>query len=268
MSTHKKMVCFDSQSCLKCFACVAACGIENRIRLQRDKNVDMFDTINETDTEYLNFLKVKQSESGKFPNVKYISTYNHCRHCEKPACTVVCPTNALKKEEEGMVTLNRDVCVGCEACVNVCPYNVPKFNDNTGKTYKCFMCTDRLNAGLKTACADACVSVAIFSGDADEVMAEAQKRAKNYTEKHGIEYFVYGDGSEDLPVGKLGYITIAPKQDREAYDLPVNPTNTTFFKARQAVKYGTAAVAGAMVVGIAGHVMHYKKNKANESKED
>ncbi len=260
MAVNKKMVCHDTQACIKCFACIVNCGLENRIRLQRDKNIDMVDTLNDTDIGYLNYLKIKTSESGEFPNAKKIIAFNHCRHCDKPFCAKVCPTNALVKQENGIVTLDRDVCVGCEMCVTVCPFHVPEYYPEAGKTYKCFMCTDRLEAGLKTACSEACPSVAIFSGDADEVMAEAQKRAKKYTEVTGIEYFVYGDGNENLPVGTLGYISVAPKQDREAYDLPADPSSG-YMAARQALRAGTAIIAGATAAGIIGHVANWNKNK-------
>ena len=65
-------------------------------------------------------------------------------------------------------------------------YDVPVFSKDNGKTYKCTMCHDRLTAELPTACSAACPSVAIFSGPADEVIAEAEKRAEHYSKVRGV----------------------------------------------------------------------------------
>lgn len=259
MADKQKMVCFDSQACIKCFSCVINCAVENRVRLQREQNISVEKTMNEA-LPYFNYLTVKTSEKGTFPEVTSIAALKHCNHCEIPHCAEICPTKALYKRPDGIVALDQSKCIGCQACKDACPYDIPQFSAETGRSYKCIMCYDRLQSGLPTACSSACPSVAMFSGDAEEVKAEATSRAKKYSETFGKEYIVYGANKVNSHVGSLHYITIAPAEHREEYLLPEDPVSKTSV-ARDVIK--VAAVAGAAVVAgaIGVHVRHWNKHK-------
>lgn len=61
-----------------------------------------------------------------------------CRHCEHPACVEACITGAMTKDPEtGIVTCNKDKCIGCMTCVAVCPYGCVKIGDYA---LKCDLC--------------------------------------------------------------------------------------------------------------------------------
>ena len=61
-------------------------------------------------------LKVKDKATGKVTSLPLM-----CQHCEEPPCVDVCPTNASMKREDGIVLVDRHLCIGCHICADVCP---------------------------------------------------------------------------------------------------------------------------------------------------
>jgi len=61
-----------------------------------------------------------------------------CVQCSRPRCIRVCPTGAIaKSEQDGVVRIQREKCVGCGLCHLSCPYGGISFNSRTNKAYKC-----------------------------------------------------------------------------------------------------------------------------------
>jgi len=80
-------------------------------------------------------------------------------------CLKGCPTRAYTKfAEYGAVLQDPDICFGCGYCTWVCPYNAPQLDPEKGQVTKCNMCVDRLEVGLKPACASACLGNALDFG--------------------------------------------------------------------------------------------------------
>ena len=74
-----------------------------------------------------------------------------CRHCTDPICVRSCISGALSKSEDGMVSIDKNKCIGCLTCVLVCPYGAIS-QDETGAIQKCELC-------LKNSCGSpACVA--------------------------------------------------------------------------------------------------------------
>ncbi|MDF2627889.1 MAG: dmsB1 [Symbiobacteriaceae bacterium] len=96
-----------------------------------------------------------------------------CNHCENPACVKVCPTGAMhKRAEDGVVMVDQSRCVGCQSCVWACPYDAPQYNPDLGKVGKCDLCADRLAAGQRPVCVDACPYQLLSFGEIDKLEAE------------------------------------------------------------------------------------------------
>ncbi|MFV0422180.1 4Fe-4S dicluster domain-containing protein [Oleidesulfovibrio sp.] len=90
------------------------------------------------------------------------ASYQCCYHCENPECVDVCPTEAMiRRESDGIVYVDQETCIGCEACVDACPWHIPTFNPDTGTVLKCDFCMDRVDAGLLPACVTACTTHAL-----------------------------------------------------------------------------------------------------------
>ena len=85
-----------------------------------------------------------------------------CNHCKSPVCMEVCPTGAYtKRESDGVVVHDQDACIGCTNCIRSCPFGAPQYNPVLKKAEKCSLCYQRIDAGLKPACVQACPVQAI-----------------------------------------------------------------------------------------------------------
>ena len=100
-------------------------------------------------------------------------TVKKCYQCD--TCSVVCnptpdskpfPRKEMLQAQWGMqeVLQDPDICFGCGYCTWVCPYNAPQLDTERGHVHKCNMCVDRLEVGLKPACASACLAGALDFG--------------------------------------------------------------------------------------------------------
>jgi Fe-S-cluster-containing dehydrogenase component len=98
-----------------------------------------------------------------------------CHHCEDAPCAKACPTGAIQKKENGIVTVDPKKCIGCHECLWACPYGVPQFNDQ-GKMTKCSLCAERVEEGLEPACVRACPAEAPMFGTAEEIREVLKKR--------------------------------------------------------------------------------------------
>ena len=70
--------------------------------------------------------------------IRVINTYPHpvmrmpvvCSQCKKPACAAVCPVGALSRVD-GVVKLDKDLCISCFSCVEACPFQARVMNYDT-----------------------------------------------------------------------------------------------------------------------------------------
>jgi len=95
-----------------------------------------------------------------------------CLHCEDAPCVTVCPTGAsYKREEDGIVLVNADTCIGCKLCSWACPYGAREYDQDQGVMKKCTLCVDKIyNENLDEesrvpACVSTCPAGARHFGD-------------------------------------------------------------------------------------------------------
>lgn len=105
-----------------------------------------------------------------------------CMHCDSPTCAEVCPADAIKKTEDGVVqSARKPRCIACNNCVLACPFGVPKMEAEQELMMKCDMCYDRTSVGKKPMCAAVCPSQALFFGTREEVeRLRRRSRAVNH----------------------------------------------------------------------------------------
>lgn len=160
----------DTDRCIDCSGCVVACkeGHQIPVGVNRRRVI----TINEG-----------------VPGEKSISVA--CMHCSDAPCASVCPVDALYQREDGIVLVNKDVCIGCGYCFFACPFGAPQFPKGSGfgargVMDKCTFCAggpaenfsdkekrlygqNRIAEGKVPLCASMCATKALLAGDADKV---------------------------------------------------------------------------------------------------
>lgn len=134
---------------------------------------------NKSSPEGVNFRRVYEYAGGNWVQGENNSWQQNifayylsvsCNHCADPACTKVCPSGAMhKRETDGLVVVDTDVCIGCKYCDMACPYGAPQYDEQKGHMTKCDGCFDRLAIGKNPICVDACPLRAIEFGPIDEL---------------------------------------------------------------------------------------------------
>jgi Fe-S-cluster-containing dehydrogenase component len=101
-------------------------------------------------------------------------------HCEDPVCARVCPADAIKQTEDGIVHSSlKPRCIGCSNCVLACPFGVPRYIVEIDQMMKCDMCFDRTSVGKKPMCATVCPSQALYYGRAEDIERERVEQPVN-----------------------------------------------------------------------------------------
>lgn len=135
----------NAKRCISCKACEVHCKAKNRVPLGARLG---------------QLVSVGPVNKGGKP--KIMSLYMPCFHCEEPWCVSACPTGAMtRRDKDGIVYVQSTLCVGCKACIIACPWNVPQWDEATGKAIKCDFCRDRIDQGKDPACVTACCAHAL-----------------------------------------------------------------------------------------------------------
>ena len=152
---------FNQSRCTDCLTCVVACK-------------DWHDV----PAGPASWIRIRTSEKGKFPDLSVSHVFMTCYHCADAPCIDACPVTAIiKREEDGIVTVDSETCLGFDgcggACKIACPYDAPQFRDDTtAKMEKCNLCLDRWAEGKKPVCVMACPTRALDAGPMDDMKAK------------------------------------------------------------------------------------------------
>lgn len=110
----------DLDKCFACQSCTVACRMENNTPPAGPEQAELGRAI--LWNEVLPFIE------GEYPNVRSTLIPRPCMHCDNPPCTKVCPVRATYKNEEGIVVVDYNRCIGCRMCTVACPYGLRYFN--------------------------------------------------------------------------------------------------------------------------------------------
>lgn len=144
-----KIYC-DITKCLGCKSCQIACAVAH------SKSKNLFQAIQE-DSKPKHRIFVQASSDGSYPL--------QCRHCEEPACVLACMSAAISKDPEtGIVSIEKEKCVGCGMCVMSCPFGALIIDEDDKVSLKCDLCIEE----SLPACVEACPTGCLFFGTLEE----------------------------------------------------------------------------------------------------
>jgi molybdopterin-containing oxidoreductase family iron-sulfur binding subunit len=162
--------------CIGCRRCVHACVQEN----------------NQSRSPEIQYIRVLEMPRGTMDIEKGNHHYDRptvpdddhfylpvqCHQCANPPCVKVCPVEATWKDDDGIVVIDYDWCIGCRYCEAACPYWARRFNfaepslpseelnpnmgylsnrpRPKGVMEKCHFCLHRTREGRMPACLEAC----------------------------------------------------------------------------------------------------------------
>lgn len=149
----------DQTKCTGCHCCYIACKDRHDLPVG------------------VSYRTVAEWEEGKFPQVRRFSLSIACNHCAHPRCEAVCPVGAIRKDDAtGLVVQDPSRCIGCERCVESCPYGAPSYNPAAKVSGKCDGCIGELRAGRRPRCVLACSTRALDFGPLADLDARCEGR--------------------------------------------------------------------------------------------
>lgn len=202
--THYGMA-IDLARCIGCHTCATACKMANNL----PKNVH-FNRVRTVGGDSMD------TAAGEFGSNTMSFLPVQCQHCEQPSCLDVCPTGATTKDEEtGIVSVDSELCIGCESCIKACLYEgvrtlitSPEYYLDVmvgeydapphkgGTVEKCTFCKNLIDRDEVPACMQLCPGRARFWGDLDDPESAVSKAIEGretmfLQEKAGTKPSVY-----------------------------------------------------------------------------
>ncbi len=164
----------DTSKCADgCNDCVQACEKENGLDMVTMPEGADPENWDRQRPRWIRQIQLQDNLTGQITSLPMM-----CQHCEEPPCADVCPTGASFRRADGIVMVDRHICIGCRYCMMACPYKARSFIHEEievkpthaprgkGCVESCNFCVHRLDRGeTTTACQDACKHQAIAFGD-------------------------------------------------------------------------------------------------------
>ncbi|MGE3246185.1 MAG: sulfate reduction electron transfer complex DsrMKJOP subunit DsrO [Beijerinckiaceae bacterium] len=163
-----------------CNVCVTACKDEN----------GWFSGTGMTDAQWIRKVTLRDKATGAKREAPVM-----CQHCAEPPCVDVCPTGASFKRADGIVLVDKHICIGCRYCMMACPYKARSFVHEPvtdqkvhaprgkGTVESCTFCVHRIDAGKTPACVENCASKAggaMMFGDLNDPGSDIAKTVAQF----------------------------------------------------------------------------------------
>lgn len=171
----------DTSKCASgCDDCVTACNAENGLDGKTGPQ----------DSQWIRKLHIRNRQTGAEHTLPML-----CQHCQHPPCVDVCPTGASMRRADGIVLVDRHICIGCRYCMMACPYKArsfvhapltdqnPDVPRGKGCVESCTFCVHRVDRDETPACVEACHAnghKAMLFGDLNDPESDIARALRTY----------------------------------------------------------------------------------------
>jgi carbon-monoxide dehydrogenase iron sulfur subunit len=110
-----KVIKFYEEKCNGCLECMKACSM----------------------------IHFKTKDGGEKSAIKIFKSNDEYKMnvCDQRGlCIDMCPVGALTRKKNGIVWLDKNTCIGCQACVGFCPINAMRKSKIRIEPFKCISC--------------------------------------------------------------------------------------------------------------------------------
>lgn len=212
LSEDRMGVLVDTTVCVGCRNCEWSCKTAHDLpagNIESYEDRKILETKRRPDDTALTV--VNEYSAGKNSNLP-VDVKVQCMHCDHPACVSACIVGAFNKHENGTVTWDTDMCIGCRYCMAACPFQVPAFEYNKAlnpRIMKCDFCYDRTKEGKVPACVSICPVEALTYGNRTELVKIARERIKRNPDRY-VDH-IFGE----YEVGGTSWMYLANKDFAE-----------------------------------------------------
>jgi len=190
----------DLDTCVGCHACATACKqwntsgtigpLSDQDPYGTDPSGSWLNRIRTFEITETPAIEAKKNPNHEISIESLISKTVHmpmsCMQCDDAACVTVCPTGAsYKRQEDGIVLVDQDKCMGCNLCAWACPYGARELDQEQGVMKKCTLCVDRIydeelpEAERQPACVLSCPTSSRTFGDFDDPNSAVSQLSTN-----------------------------------------------------------------------------------------
>lgn len=206
----EKAFFIDEKICISCGACRTACKLWNNLPKESEIDYPHKFTVSL-------WSRVNSYEDGS-------AYHEKCRHCYDAKCVSSCPENALFYQD-GFVAIDKNKCIACGKCEQVCPFACVKIGILPGESrktsHKCHACV--IEADSKPHCVLNCPTGALIFGNRRRIISKALKLRSVYS-VNGDKYIIEGI-SQDF---QMGVITLKKERDEKKISFSFSGGNEKF----------------------------------------
>jgi formate dehydrogenase iron-sulfur subunit len=180
----------DTTKCTGCRGCQVACKQWNQNPGTKTFNQGTYQNPPDLSTATYKLVRFSEEDDSS-GEPKWFFFPDQCRHCLYPPCKM-----AADKKARGAVVLDsRTRAVLFDPAVKIspedfkevreiCPFDIPRYDEKRGIMAKCTMCIDRVSEGMLPACVKACPTGTMGFGERDLIRKIAAARLDEVRKIH------------------------------------------------------------------------------------